>query len=132
MYEYNEYSHLKNIPRGLNDADLRKAILKRIDDIDTSRRSIKTQLNIATANNKRQKIKELSLESNILLKERFALNNEYKLVNKKIKRYHRDQKGAIPESLAIEFMLIAQKKLPDDVFAKIRDEASMNIACYKS
>lgn len=129
MCETTEMSHLQNIPKGLNDEDLRIAILKRIDDIDTSRRSIKSQLNLATTNNERQTIIELSGKSNLLLNERFALHNEYLRIKQKIKRCHRSQNGFPPATLAIEFMLIAQKKLPDDVFAEIRNEASMNIAC---
>jgi len=40
----------------------------------------------------------------------------------------KNEKSNYPkQNLAIEFMLIAQKKLSEDVFSEIRDQAAMNI-----
>jgi hypothetical protein len=127
MYKTNKTKHLNNIPEGLNDKDLQKAILKRINDIDICRRSVKSQLNLATANNEKQKIKELSKKSKLLLNERFALHDEYKQVKQNSKRSNYQKNSHIPESLAIEFMLIAQKKMAKNFFEEIRNEAAMNI-----
>jgi len=122
----------KNIPKGLNDEDLWKAIIRRIENIDISRRAIRTQLKIATNNNEKQKIIELKTESDVLLQERFFLHDEMKRVKKRIKKVRHERNGQLPESLAIEFMLIAQKELPEPVFTDIRNQASMNIISHKS
>jgi len=132
MDETNVTDPYKNIPKGLNDEHLWNAFIRRIEDIDMTRRSIRSQLDLATANNENQKIRELKTESNMLAKERAALHNEMKLVKKRIKKSRRERNGQPPERLAIEFMLIAQKKLPKAVFADIRNEAAMNVVCYNS
>jgi len=121
-----------NIPKGLNNENLWKAFIKRIEEIDTIRRAIRSNLNLATAKNETLKIQELKAESIALLNERNALHNEMKLVKERIKQYNRLLNGQIPQPLAIEFMLIAQKKLPKSVFADIRDEAAIRIVSHKA
>jgi len=121
-----------NIPKGLNDENLWKAFIKRIEEIDITRRAIRSYLDLATKNNDQLKIEELKAESNALLDERIALHNEMKLIKERIKQYNRLLNGQIPQPLAIEFMLIAQKKLPQAVFAEIRNEAAIRIVSHKS
>jgi molecular chaperone GrpE (heat shock protein) len=122
----------KNTPKDLSDQDLWDSLNRRIEKIDEIRRSIRSQRNQATANNDKQKLNELSAEANMLIKERFAIHNEMKLIKQRIKKGRRNQqRSSARESLAIEFMLIAQKKLPQTVYDDIRNEAAMNIACQK-
>jgi len=132
MYDNKVADPYINIPKGLNDNDLWKAISNRIDAIDTMRRSLKTQIHQASSNNKQQQLFELKNQSNLLLEERTALHNEMKQVKSRIKKSHREFSGRVPETLAIEFMLIAQQTLPKAVFENIRNEAAMNIVSYKS
>jgi molecular chaperone GrpE (heat shock protein) len=132
MKTNNDIDPYQNIAKGLNDENLWQALNKRIEEIDIIRRSIRSQLNIASTNNEKQKIIELKTESNELLQERFALHNEMKKIRTRIKKSRRERNGQLTESLAIEFMLIAQKKLTEPVFNDIRNLAAMNIVNYKS
>ena len=128
-----------NIRKGLNDEDLWKAMIKRIDEIDETRRSIRHQINISKSNAKANRnaidtqwLNDAKENSAKLASERIALHEEMKKVKERIKRVRRERNGRPAESLAIEFMLIAQKKLSENIFAVIRDEAAMNIASYKN
>jgi len=126
----------KNIPKDLNDENLWHAMNSRISDIDSIRRTIKIQLFQANANNEQQKLIELKNKTHLLLLERIALHDEMKRIKERIKNkrchHHRSQNNSLQESLAIEFMLIAQQKLPMNIFADIRNEAAMKIVDRKS
>jgi hypothetical protein len=130
MNEISATDPYTNIPKGLNDKDLWTAMKKRIEEIDVIRRSLKVQLNLATSTNDKKKLYELKNNSNHLAKERAAIHDEMKLVKKRIKKCNREHNGRVSETLAIEFMLIAQEQLPKAVFTEIRNEAAMNIVGY--
>ena len=127
-----------NLPKGLNDENLWKAMIKRIDEIDDSRRSIRNQIQQSTQKKQSsenpidyQWIDTIRKQSDDLSRERAALHDEMGKIKNRIKSKRRERNGRPVESLAIEFMLIAQKKLGAEVFNAIRDEAAMNVALYK-
>jgi DNA repair ATPase RecN len=127
-----------NIPKGLNDENLWKAMNQRIVEIDDIRRSFKNQIRIASEREQQKKspidiqwLKKVKQQSRELAKERAALHEEMKNVKKRIKKVRRERDGRPAESLATEFMLIAQKKLSRHLFNNIRDEAAINVALYK-
>ncbi|MBF0451388.1 MAG: hypothetical protein HQK75_11850 [Candidatus Magnetomorum sp.] len=127
-----------NLPKGLNDENLWKAMIQRIDEIDTIRRSIRDQIKLSRVNEQTQNIPidpqwlcQTQQKSATLARERIALHEEMKTIRTRIKRARRERNGRPVESLAIEFMLIAQQKLPINIFNDIRNEAAVNIACFK-
>ncbi|ETR73816.1 MAG: hypothetical protein OMM_06713 [Candidatus Magnetoglobus multicellularis str. Araruama] len=127
-----EIDPYQNIPKGLSDQGIWNAMNKRIDEIDSIRRSIRKQLHLATAKNKQDELIQLKDISSLLLEERVVLNNEMKQIKQRIKQKSRGTNDRPQETLALAFMMIAQKKLPQAVFANIRDEAAMKIVLHKA
>ena len=122
----------KNLPKGLNDEDLWKEVIKRIDTIDKTRRSIRKQITEMDQKTELTQIDQLKHSSEQLAMERAALHQEMAIIKQRIKKFRRERNGMIPHSLAIEFMLIAKKRLPESAFNDIRNQAAINIAKHKA
>ena len=119
------------LKQGLSDEQYREELIRRIDEIDATKRDIKSQIH-QRANQAKQRgrginqawLRRAKDKIDHLTRERADIRTELGDVNERIKELRRAHHGQAGETLAQEFMKAAKQELDPETFEAILDKAA--------
>jgi len=118
--------------RGLSDEEYREELIAEIDQIDATKRDIKSQIH-HRANQAKQEgrginqvwLRRAKDKIDHLTRERAEIRTELGDINERIKELRRAHHGQAGETLAQEFMKAAKQELDPETFEAILEKATL-------
>jgi len=118
--------------RGLSDEEYREELIAEIDQIDATKRDIKSQIH-HRANQAKQEgrginqvwLRRAKDKIDHLTRERAEIRTELGDINERIKELRRAHHGQAGETLAQEFMKAAKQELDPETFEAILEKAAL-------